>query len=121
MFNIYWNSNRQCFETEINDKLLTVYPEMVGYTDQRASIKFNYDHTDYEWSFVDGNEKLFINGNRKYNRHDQEYVHVPHWWIEELSRADRKILIEALASGINKGRSKYIADDLGYIRPRTSD
>lgn len=106
MLNIYWNPDEQYFEAEIGGKMLTVWPELTGYADGRAAIKFNYDHVDYAWSYVDGRECVTVGGSTR--RRYEDYPAAPRYLIPDLDYHERDQLCDVLVAGINKGRSKYM-------------
>lgn len=106
MLDIYWNNDGQYFEATIKGKTLTVWPELTGYADGRAAVKFNYDHVDYAWSYVDGCERVTVAGVTR--RMYDDYPSAPRHLIPGLDYRERDQLCDVLVAGINKGRSKYM-------------
>lgn len=106
MLDMNWNPDGQYFEAEIGGKTLTVWPELTGYADGRAAVRFNYDHVDYAWSYVDGVTRTTVAGVTR--RRYEDYPAVPRYIIPGLDYHERDMLSDVLVAGVNKGRSKYM-------------
>lgn len=113
MFTICWNSNEQCFEAEIKGKTLTVYPELIGYADRRASLKFNYDHVDYTWQYLDGYVRITVGGSTR--RKPVDFPAVPRYLIPDLDYYERDQVSDVLVAALHKSRCKYTCTLAGSI------
>ncbi len=118
IYSDFWNEHQKCYECSFADDSLElqIYPDLIGFEDNRLFIRFQCDNISYKWVFLDGD--LFIRkttGEDVYIENFSGIIPTMHFnFWNAIPEEEKPVIRKMFAMAVNRSRSKYYSDPNGY-------
>lgn len=118
IYSDFWNERQKCYECSFSDDSLElrIYPDLIGFEDNRLFIKFQCDGISYEWGYLNGD--LSIRKTPGENVYIEDFSGIiPTMYFDfwnTIPEEEQPVIRKIFAMAVNRSRSKYYSDPNGY-------